>query len=286
MGTPRIRKFMSLRKKTKKKCSHCGNKQGKLKRCTGCRLVFYCNEQCQRSNWKCHKKTCKKEQRKSSVNTYSCSINNFGTIYLFKNPSGISLGETIQTIPWTDTTLKGFTEKNIPFLLHPEHGSIKVKFPKETNVKEFILSSHGFDCDFHIGFKHTNSSHLHGFEATSCVEAVQKMVGWLGKFPWLTEKPFDPPYDYNTWGEGAKEFAQQLIQTWGISREEFYKLHFNYVQMLPHRVLTGEIRIIDRHKGGLQSFKLWYEQYQGAPETLYKFSNELKRRGIRLPNFF
>jgi hypothetical protein len=36
---PTTRKSMSLRKKTKKKCSHCGNDQGKLKYCTGCRPI-------------------------------------------------------------------------------------------------------------------------------------------------------------------------------------------------------------------------------------------------------
>lgn len=51
---------MSLRKK---ECAHCGNDQGKLKRCNGCQLVWYCNRTCQQSDWKCHQKSCKKVQQ-------------------------------------------------------------------------------------------------------------------------------------------------------------------------------------------------------------------------------
>ena len=78
---------------------------------------------------------------------------------------------------------------------------------------------------------------------------------------------------------GAQEFAKQLIEKWGISREEFWKLHFNYVQMLPHRVLTGEIS-----KAGIESFQSWYEEHKHDPETLYKFTNLLEKKGITKKN--
>ena len=121
---------------------------------------------------------------------YICGINNIGTIYLLENPSGISLlggkglHKSLHTIAWRDTQLKGFTEKNIPFLIHPKHGSIKVKFPEETDVKESISSASGFDYEFDLGLgeKHTNSSQVHCFEATTCEEAVGKMVAWLELF--------------------------------------------------------------------------------------------------------
>ena len=231
----------------------------------------------------------------AKANMYICGMNNFGTIYLFENPSGISLylqksiQKSIHTIPWTDTQLKGFTVKDIPFLIHPKHGSIKVKFPEETDVKELILSASDFDYEFDLGLgeKRTNSSQVHCFEATTCEQAVGKMAAWLEKFPWskkATDKPFNPPDGYNNcWGEGAKEFALQLIEKWGISRKEFWKLHFNYVQMLPYRVLTGEIRITDRHKTGLVSFQSWYEQHKHDPETLYKFTNGMKKNFPHVP---
>ena len=39
-------------------CGHC-SKLGVLLRCSGCKVSFYCNQQCQRLDWKTHKKICK-----------------------------------------------------------------------------------------------------------------------------------------------------------------------------------------------------------------------------------
>ena len=44
-----------------KHCSHCkkaGSEQAPLKRCTRCRSAWYCNRDCQKADWKTHKKTC------------------------------------------------------------------------------------------------------------------------------------------------------------------------------------------------------------------------------------
>ena len=53
--------------------------------------------------------------------------------------------------------------------------------------------------------------------------------------------------------------------------------------MLPHLVLKREIRIIDRHEAGLVSFQSWYEQHKHDPETLYEFTNEMKKKFPDMP---
>eukprot|EP01084_Bolivina_argentea_P145580 255139_1 len=40
------------------KCAYCG-KCNKTLRCTGCNMVYYCNQQCQRKHWNTHKSVCK-----------------------------------------------------------------------------------------------------------------------------------------------------------------------------------------------------------------------------------
>ena len=47
-------------------CAACGKEDESHKICTGCRLVKYCNRDCQISHRKAHKKACKKEQEKAS----------------------------------------------------------------------------------------------------------------------------------------------------------------------------------------------------------------------------
>ena len=42
-------------------CASCGTISEKLKRCTGCKLVYYCGRDCQVSHRKLHKKMCKKK---------------------------------------------------------------------------------------------------------------------------------------------------------------------------------------------------------------------------------
>lgn len=41
-------------------CSNCGNKKNvkKLKKCSGCYLIEYCNRECQRNHWSIHKLRC------------------------------------------------------------------------------------------------------------------------------------------------------------------------------------------------------------------------------------
>jgi hypothetical protein len=41
------------------KCSFCGREGQDLLRCSKCKKVTYCNIDCQRGDWKVHKKTCK-----------------------------------------------------------------------------------------------------------------------------------------------------------------------------------------------------------------------------------
>lgn len=39
-------------------CSSVGGKNGKLLSCSGCSVVFYCGSQCQKDDWRNHKKDC------------------------------------------------------------------------------------------------------------------------------------------------------------------------------------------------------------------------------------
>lgn len=39
-------------------CSIC-SKEGEMKRCSGCKMVFYCSPECQMKDWKSHKLICK-----------------------------------------------------------------------------------------------------------------------------------------------------------------------------------------------------------------------------------
>jgi len=41
-------------------CAFCHSNTGDLKRCLGCKKVFYCGKQCQTQHWKEHKKKCQK----------------------------------------------------------------------------------------------------------------------------------------------------------------------------------------------------------------------------------
>lgn len=47
----------------KKKCYYCGNSGGKLSYCSRCRMIKYCNKECQIKDWTNHKKTCKLNER-------------------------------------------------------------------------------------------------------------------------------------------------------------------------------------------------------------------------------
>ena len=39
-------------------CNHCEKKSQELQQCSGCALVFYCDQKCQKNDWKKHKKLC------------------------------------------------------------------------------------------------------------------------------------------------------------------------------------------------------------------------------------
>ena len=40
-------------------CTSCGDILIKSKICSGCKMAFYCNQECQRNDWPIHKKLCK-----------------------------------------------------------------------------------------------------------------------------------------------------------------------------------------------------------------------------------
>ena len=65
-----LKQAMVLVKQLNPICSTChthGN-MVKLKLCTGCSLVYYCNKDCQRKDWKHHKSTCLKKDQKKDQN--------------------------------------------------------------------------------------------------------------------------------------------------------------------------------------------------------------------------
>ena len=57
-----------------KRCAACGKDQpadgGKLRVCTGCRAVRYCNSECQRNHWAKHRAACKRGSARSSETIY------------------------------------------------------------------------------------------------------------------------------------------------------------------------------------------------------------------------
>ena len=46
-------------KKVPRVCEKCGKEAARMKKCSVCKLVRYCSEECQLGDWKSHKKSCK-----------------------------------------------------------------------------------------------------------------------------------------------------------------------------------------------------------------------------------
>ena len=44
-------------------CAFCHSKRETLKRCLGCKKVFYCGKMCQKKHWKKHKTDCKSNRK-------------------------------------------------------------------------------------------------------------------------------------------------------------------------------------------------------------------------------
>jgi hypothetical protein len=60
-ATSEERRAQLLQQQSARKCVTCTKslKQGQVKMCAGCKLVPYCSPECQRTDWKRHKQTCK-----------------------------------------------------------------------------------------------------------------------------------------------------------------------------------------------------------------------------------
>ncbi len=39
-------------------CAHCKEEKKKMKKCARCQVVYYCSRECQKKDWKNHKKCC------------------------------------------------------------------------------------------------------------------------------------------------------------------------------------------------------------------------------------
>ena len=51
-------------------CGYCHTRQGKLQRCGGCKILSYCDQECQRKHWRLiHKQDCKAWKRKYQQRT-------------------------------------------------------------------------------------------------------------------------------------------------------------------------------------------------------------------------
>ena len=51
--------FHGLASHMNQECAFCHSKSGTLKRCLGCKKVFYCGKACQKEHWKKHKTECR-----------------------------------------------------------------------------------------------------------------------------------------------------------------------------------------------------------------------------------
>jgi Serine/threonine protein kinase len=79
----------------KKACNVCSKTEGQLLQCGGCKLVWYCSVDCQRKDWKEHKKVCsyqpvkkeepKPEEPRSRADDFvlisKCGVGNFSEIW-------------------------------------------------------------------------------------------------------------------------------------------------------------------------------------------------------------
>ena len=52
-----------------KKCNVCQQEEGELLRCSRCKKVYYCGQECQKKDWAEHKQTCKKMNESSEGNS-------------------------------------------------------------------------------------------------------------------------------------------------------------------------------------------------------------------------
>lgn len=53
-----------------KKCSNCKNERTDLLKCSICKTTFYCNKDCQKSDWPNHRQTCQKPIEKNKIDDY------------------------------------------------------------------------------------------------------------------------------------------------------------------------------------------------------------------------
>ena len=65
-----IRKEEKKLRKETATCDHCGKGGRNLKKCSACRVHYFCNATCQRAGWKKHKRICKLLQAGSKDTEY------------------------------------------------------------------------------------------------------------------------------------------------------------------------------------------------------------------------
>lgn len=118
------------KKPTTNRCSYCHSTTGKLLRCSGCKILFYCNTECQRKHWKLiHKQNCKKYRRKYKKRTLTQQeiddIDRDASLELSKMAQthyGDKVEKFKEMINERVRCGKGKDEKKEPELLMPEAG--------------------------------------------------------------------------------------------------------------------------------------------------------------------
>ena len=68
-----------------KECSYCSTRSNQLKKCSKCKLAWYCNQGCQARHWKEHKKECRLHDY--DMNQLECCLNSKPSKYYPENKS-------------------------------------------------------------------------------------------------------------------------------------------------------------------------------------------------------
>lgn len=58
---------MEMDFQTEIKCGFCGKYKKDIKKCSRCKLILYCNQECQKNHWKEHKIVCKRLEIKKEL---------------------------------------------------------------------------------------------------------------------------------------------------------------------------------------------------------------------------
>ena len=158
-----------------KKCNSCGKTAEK--RCSYCGLAYYCNQHCQKANWKAHRPTCQQARR----NVASCSnaplvgVRTFCRLdaqwEVLKNQSGFK--EALSDA-WVRTKQRSFKSPFLFFALNLCYAKGKVpvsNIPDLEEVDIMKMNVRVIERDNLIKVSGVNDSNMH-----TVIENVSKSV--------------------------------------------------------------------------------------------------------------